>query len=105
MKQLRFSETMKAHYQSCFNRFFLIRDGRLRLNRVALDLFHSSVHERCLWLDHRMDHQSSWSSRLDRLRKALKIFPYKCHLQALIDGQKNNSDKKPYVQKLIVCLF
>lgn len=32
--------------------------------------------------------------RLDRFRKALKIFPYKCHLQALIDGQKNNSDKK-----------
>lgn len=35
--------------------------------------------------------------RLDRFRKALKVFPYKCHLQALIDSQKNDEEKKPYV--------
>ncbi|KAL8702650.1 MAG: hypothetical protein Q9201_004175 [Fulgogasparrea decipioides] len=38
--------------------------------------------------------------RLDRLRKALKIFPYKCHLQALIDGHQNSTDKKRYVPDL-----
>ncbi|KAL8715347.1 MAG: hypothetical protein Q9225_006386 [Loekoesia sp. 1 TL-2023] len=32
--------------------------------------------------------------RLDRLRKALKVFPYKCHLQALIDSHKNSSENK-----------
>ena len=35
--------------------------------------------------------------RLDRSRKALKVFPYKCHLQALIDSQKNDIGKKTYV--------
>lgn len=35
--------------------------------------------------------------RLDRLRKALKVFPYKCHLQALIDSYNNDVDKKQYV--------
>lgn len=35
--------------------------------------------------------------RLDRLRKALKIFPYKCHLQALIDSYRNSNGKKEYV--------
>lgn len=40
--------------------------------------------------------------RLDRFRKALKIFPYKCHLQALIESQKMNSDKKKYVQNSVV---
>lgn len=42
--------------------------------------------------------------RLDRFRKALKVFPYKCHLQALIDSQKNESKKRQYVLDLIVCL-
>ena len=32
--------------------------------------------------------------RLDRSRKALKIFPYKCHLQALIDSHHKCSSKK-----------
>lgn len=35
--------------------------------------------------------------RLNRFRRALKVFPYKCHLQALIDVQKNASDEKQYV--------
>ena len=38
--------------------------------------------------------------RLDRLRKTLKIFPYKCHLQALLDSHQSSSDKKPYVPEL-----
>lgn len=40
--------------------------------------------------------------RLDRLRKALKIFPYKCHLQALIDSHQNSESdsKKRYVREL-----
>lgn len=42
--------------------------------------------------------------RLDRFRKALKVFSYKSHLQALIDSQKNDSEKKTYVQNLIVSL-
>lgn len=36
--------------------------------------------------------------RLDRQRKALKIFPYKCHLQAMIDCHQGQSNNKPYVQ-------
>jgi hypothetical protein len=35
--------------------------------------------------------------RLDRQRKALKIFPYKCHLQALIENYQNINDRKKYV--------
>ena len=31
--------------------------------------------------------------RLDRRRKALKIFPYKCHLQALIDCHRGSEDQ------------
>ena len=31
--------------------------------------------------------------RLDRQRKAVKIFPYKGHLQALIDSSQNSDDK------------
>jgi hypothetical protein len=34
--------------------------------------------------------------RLDRRRKALKIFPYKCHLQALIESFQNINDQKKY---------
>ncbi|PVH71644.1 hypothetical protein DL98DRAFT_660528 [Cadophora sp. DSE1049] len=30
---------------------------------------------------------------LDRRRKALKIFPYKCHLQAMTESHKNSTDK------------
>lgn len=37
--------------------------------------------------------------RLDSVRKALKVFPYKCHLQALIDSHRNNSDKQEYVER------
>ncbi|KAI4094400.1 MAG: hypothetical protein L6R37_007250 [Teloschistes peruensis] len=32
--------------------------------------------------------------RLDSLRKALKVFPYKCHLQALIDSHRNGSQQQ-----------
>ena len=38
--------------------------------------------------------------RLDRRRKALKVFPYKCHLQALIDSQRGNGDSNPCVRDL-----
>lgn len=38
--------------------------------------------------------------RLDRRRKALKIFPYKCHLQALMDSQHDDNVKEQYVQVL-----
>ena len=31
--------------------------------------------------------------RLDRMRKALKVFPYKCHLEALINSYKNSNNK------------
>ena len=31
---------------------------------------------------------------LDRRRKALRIFPYKCHLQALIDCHRNSGDRE-----------
>lgn len=31
--------------------------------------------------------------RLDRQRKALKVFPYKCHLQALIHGHHNPMER------------
>ena len=36
--------------------------------------------------------------RLDRLRKALKVFSYKCHLQASINSHRNSSDKERYVR-------
>jgi hypothetical protein len=45
------------------------------------------------WTTNLQDHL-----RLDRQRKALKIFPYKCHLQAMIESHQNSSDKKKYVQ-------
>jgi hypothetical protein len=35
--------------------------------------------------------------RLDRRRKALKIFPYKCYLQAMIESHQNSIDKKRYI--------
>lgn len=37
--------------------------------------------------------------RLDRRRKALRIFPYKCHLQALIDSHHTSVDRERYVPK------
>jgi hypothetical protein len=40
--------------------------------------------------------------RLDRRRKALKIFSYKCHLQALIES--HSSDKKKYVRQSLLYL-
>ena len=33
--------------------------------------------------------------RLDKLRKALKVFPYKCHVQALIDSHRFGNAKQP----------
>ena len=36
--------------------------------------------------------------QLDRNRNALKVFPYKCHLQALISGCQTSDDKRQYVQ-------
>lgn len=41
--------------------------------------------------------------RLDRRRKALKIFPYKCHLQRLIDSHQNHYDSKQYVLDPVQC--
>lgn len=38
--------------------------------------------------------------RLDRRRKALKIFPYKCHVQALIDSYKNVDGQEKYDQSV-----
>lgn len=35
--------------------------------------------------------------RLDLQRKALRVFPYKCHLQALIDSHQNRSNGEEYV--------
>jgi hypothetical protein len=35
---------------------------------------------------------------LDRQRKALKIFPYKCHLQAMIESYKSSTDENEYVR-------
>ena len=35
--------------------------------------------------------------RLDRRRRALKIFPYKCHMQKMIDSHQNHGDSKQYV--------
>lgn len=37
--------------------------------------------------------------RLDRLHKVLYIFPYKCHLQALINSHQNSNGKIEYVRK------
>jgi hypothetical protein len=34
--------------------------------------------------------------RLDRRRKALKIFPYKCHLQALIESYQDSNGQNKY---------
>lgn len=41
---------------------------------------------------------------LDRPRKALKIFPFKCHLQAMIDSHQNSSNKKKYVHHGFICM-
>lgn len=38
---------------------------------------------------------------LDRRRKALKVYPYKCHLQALIESEMKSNDKKGYVWRII----
>lgn len=37
--------------------------------------------------------------RLDSLRKALKVFPYKCHLQALIDSPQDGSEQQRCVPR------
>ena len=40
---------------------------------------------------------------LDRRRKALKVYPYKCHLQTLIEGEKKRSVKERYVRCNCTC--
>jgi len=40
--------------------------------------------------------------RLDRQRKALKIFPYKCQLQAMIESCKSQDDRDKYEHLTIV---
>jgi hypothetical protein len=42
--------------------------------------------------------------RLDQGRKALKIFLYKCYLQALIESHQNINDKTKYVHKDFIFL-
>lgn len=37
--------------------------------------------------------------RLDRRRKTLKMFPYKCHVQALIESHRNSNDEAKYNQE------
>ena len=43
--------------------------------------------------------------RLDRRRKALKIFPYKCQLQALINSQHDTDNQQEYVQVIALILL
>ena len=43
--------------------------------------------------------------RLDRRRKALKIFPYKCHLQALIENHQSMTDRDKYVHHVFLIIY
>ena len=94
MKQPAFSGMTRPLYRHSFNRSFPSYAGILQPNpadwgpisqRLSCNVCGLTIE----WTTSLHDHL-----RLDRRRKALKIFPYKCHVQALLESHQSRNNKK-----------